>query len=264
MSATPVATWLALLEESCQIASINHLDIIFDQLGKAGTLLPSIQSVEPALQWYSLFTGLPEEHHLDIAPLLVRVDLQQPLHRHWLYGLVEYLDTRSVLVICSHWPFHRLAEHLGDCMEARHGDDLGLFRYHDPVQFALLFKFMTPEQQQRLLRPALLWSWRDLDGAVKQLMGSAEAPGVFEALGPFQFSDSQMDLLECAGDAASAVKSLYDELPAEWGAQQRFQACHAAMSEANHAGLLRKAEREAFTLDRIRTALLPDPAHPGR
>jgi hypothetical protein len=48
--------------------------------------------------------------------------------------------------------------------------------------------------------------------------------------------------------------SLADALPSAWRAEQRFQACYAAMLDATQAGLLLNSQREAHTLDRLRNA----------
>ena len=126
MSAVPRNTWIELLEVSCSQVSVTCLDIIIDQAGSDSPLLPSVLSVEPALPWYSLFTGLPEAGADELAPLLVRVDLAQPLQRQWLVGLVQALNGRSqLLVLGSLWPFQALAEHLGRCLEVRNGGYLG-------------------------------------------------------------------------------------------------------------------------------------------
>lgn len=256
MTAAHISTWLGLLEASCTEVSTTCLDIIIDQAGSDAPLLPSVLSVQPSLPWYSLFTGLPEAGAEDLAPLLVRVDLAQPLQRHWLIGLMHELDGRSqLLVLASLWPFQALAEHLGRCLEARNGGCLGLLRYYDPRLFPLLFSHvLKPDQQQLWLRPAMFWSWLDRDGAPQRLLGAPDTPESPDGFSPIELSDSQVDTLSCASDATLAMKSLRYALPSGWGTEQRFQACYAAMLEATRAGLLLKPEREAFTFDRLRNA----------
>ncbi|MNQ61664.1 hypothetical protein D3C85_759850 [compost metagenome] len=170
------SAWLDLLESSCARVSITCLDIIVDQAGSKSPLLPSILSVEPPLPWFSLFSGLPEAGAEELAPLLLRVDLTQPLQRHWLLGLMHDLDASSqLLILASRWPFQDLAHYLGRCLEARNGGYLGLLRYYDPRVFPLLFSHVLhPEQQQQLLRPAVFWSWLDRDGMFQRLSGGAD------------------------------------------------------------------------------------------
>ncbi|NAT22232.1 DUF4123 domain-containing protein [Pseudomonas syringae] len=262
MSAVPRNTWIELLEASCAHVSITCLDIIIDQAGSDSPWFPSVLSVEPALPWYSLFTGLPEAGAGELAPLLVRVDLAQPLNRQWLIDLMQALHGRSqLLVLASHWPFQALAEHLGQCVEARNGGYPGLFRYYDPRLFPLLFSHvLDPEQQPPLLRPAVFWSWLDRDGIPKQRLGSADKPERSEASTPIVLSDSQLETLCCASDATLAMVSLAHALPSEWSAEEHFQTCFAAMLDATEARLQLTPQREAYTLDRLRNACA---THPG-
>jgi hypothetical protein len=256
MTATYINTWLGLLESACAQVDTTCLDIIIDQAGSDAPLLPSVISVQPPLPWYSLFTGLPEAGAEELAPLLVRVDLAQPLQRQWLIGLMHALHGQSqLLVLASLWPFQTLAEHLGRCLEAGNGGCLGLLRYYDPRLFPLLFSHvLAPEQQQLWLRPAVFWSWLDRDGVPQRLAGSVDTPERLDDFSPIELSDSQVDTLSCASDATLAMVSLSDALPAEWGAERSFQACYAAILEAAETGLLQPTEREAYTLDKLRNA----------
>lgn len=253
MTAIQRDAWLELLEVSCAKGGISHLDVIVDQAASNTPLLPSVLSVEPPLQWHLLFTGLPEEGAADLGPLLLRVDLTQPLQRQWLGGLMHEARGRSqLLVLASPWPFLALAEHLGRCLEATNGGYTGLLRYYDPRLFALLFSHvLEPEQQQLLLRPAVFWSWLDRDGVPGHLPG---VPG--EPLDPEDFclldlSDDQLEILGCASDATLATSKLLAARAPHWGAEEYFQQCYAAMLAATEAGLLLGPEREAFVLERL-------------
>jgi hypothetical protein len=248
--------WFDLLEASCAQVPTSFLDIIIDQAGSDAPWLSSVLSVDPTMPSYSLFTGLPEEGAEDLAPLLVRVDLEQPMQRQWLIGLIRELGNRSqLLALASHWPFPMLTKHLGRCLDAANGGRIGLLRYYDPRLFPVLFSHvLEPEQQQQWLRPAVFWSWLDLDGAPHRLLGKPEMPVTTDEHHVIELSDDQLETLGCASDAIAAMSNLEEALPADWSVQQRFQACYAAMLEATQAGLLVAAQREAFTLDRLRTA----------
>lgn len=254
MNTASHTNWIKLLETSCAQVSVTCLDIIIDQAGSDYPLLPSVLSVEPALPWYSLFTGLPEAGADELAPLLVRVDLAQPLQRQWFVGLVQALNGRSqLLVLASLWPFQTLAEHLSRCLEARNGGYLGLLRYYDPRLFPLFFSHvLEADQQQPFLRPAVFWSWLDRDGVPKRLSGTAATPELQDDFTPIELSDRQLETLSCASDATLAMVSLADALPSEWSAEERFQACYAAMLDATQIGLLLTPQREAHTLDSLR------------
>ncbi|MGV6395038.1 DUF4123 domain-containing protein [Pseudomonas caspiana] len=252
MTATRIDKWFDLLEASCAQLSITCLDIIIDQSGSDMPLLPSVLSVEPAMPWHSLFTGLPEEEHDDVAPLLVRIDLAQPMQRQWLIGLMRELEGRHLLlVLASLWPFPLLAKHLGGCVEASNGGGTGLLRYYDPRLFPLLFSHvLQPEQQQRWLRPAVFWSWLDRDGEPIRLVGSADTPIIEEHFTPVELSDGQVDIFSCASEATVLVQ----DLPPGPCAEQRFQTCFAALLEASATGVLVDTEREALALVKLRNA----------
>jgi hypothetical protein len=256
MTAAQLDAWLALLDSSCAQARVLWLDIIVDQAGSDSPLLPSVLAVEPPLPWHSLFAGLPEAGAEDLAPLLIRVDLANPLQRQWLMGLLHNVKVQSqVLVLASHWPFPVLADYLGRCLEARNGGCLGLLRYYDPRLFPLLFSHvLEPDQQQLLLRPAVFWSWLDRDDQPQRLAGAHATPQDVDDCCPLELSDSQVDTLGCASDAAAVLKLVHQENPERWSAQQRFQACYLAMIEATEVGLMGDPERETFVLAKLQGA----------
>jgi hypothetical protein len=256
MSAVKASQWLDRLETACAKVSVTCLYLIIDQAGSNASLLPSVISVRPPMRWYSLFTGLPEEGLEDIAPLLVQVDLAQPLQRQWLIGLMHHLHRSSqLLALVSHWPFLTLAQHLSRCLNARNGGCRGLLRYYDPRLFPLLFSHvLEPEQQQAWLRPVEFWSWLDLDGSPRLLAGKSESPECADTFNLIELSDSQLGTLRCASDATLFIGEFGPELPSDWTAEKRFQTCYAAMLEATQRGLLSDDDREAFTFDVVRNA----------
>lgn len=256
MTATHIDTWFKLLEDSCADAAISSIDLIIDQARNADFLLRSVLSVEPPLLWHPLFSGLAEEGDDDLVPLLVRVDLSQPLQRFWLINLIEYYQADlPLLLLASRWPFQALLEHFAGCVHMRHGKNSGLFRFYDSRLFPqLLSHVLNPEQQQLWLRPAVFWSWLDRDGVPHYLPGAGAALEHLEGCGPIAFNDRQMDVLSCAAEAAL----LLNTLPRAPNAEQRFQNCFAALLEASQAGLLADSEREAFALDQQHGQEKPD------
>ncbi|MCJ8207132.1 DUF4123 domain-containing protein [Pseudomonas sp. RGM2987] len=253
MTAAHCNAWLDLLEVSCAKSGLTHLDVIVDQAASDVPLLPSVRCVAPPLQWQSLFTGLPEEGATELAPLLLRVDLIQPLQRQWLGNLIQASRGRSqLLILASPWPFAALAEYLGRCLEATNGGCDGLLRYYDPRLFPLLFSHvLQPEQQQLLLRPAVFWSWLDRDDMPAYLPGCPGVPLAADDCLPMALSDNQLETLGCASDATLAMGNLLAGRTPHWGAEQYFHQCYAAMIEATEAGLLLVSEREAFALERL-------------
>ncbi|WP_109513047.1 DUF4123 domain-containing protein [Pseudomonas ovata] len=257
--------WLNLLQGACTQASTPFIHLIIDQVGCAGRLLASVRSVEPPISWHSLYAGLPEEAAEDVAPLLVRIDLAKPLQRLWLAGLLQELQGRhELLALVSHWSFKYLGEHLTACLEATQGGHRGLLRYYDPRLFPLLFKVFDPEQQQRWLQPAFIWSWLDRDGQPQCLVGE---PATFEEaapLRPTELSDAQLETFGCASDATLAIPMLSRVLPKDWSAERRFQVCYAAMLEATREGLIADSQRLAFVRDRLHTLLMDQTSDPRK
>lgn len=266
MSTPDAGAWLDLLQRCCAQVPTRFLHVIIDQAGRDTPLLASVQSVEPPIGWHSLYTGLPEESAEDLAPLLLRIDLEKPLQQLWLAGLMQELYGQDMLLaLISPWPFHALAAHLSACLQASQGGASGLLRYYDPRVFALLFSHvLRPEQQQRWRQPAFIWSWLDRDGKPRHLPGAPTMIANSEALSPTELSDTQVETLDCASDAKLALDALGAELPGIWSAERRFQACYAAMLEATQQGLIADSQRLAFARDRLNTLLTEQPADPRK
>ncbi|WDY55582.1 hypothetical protein [Pseudomonas sp. PSKL.D1] len=68
MMAQHLADWLHLLEGTCSVAGIAHLDLIIDQAAGKQPFLAGVQGMAPAMPWRSLFDGLPEESAIALAP----------------------------------------------------------------------------------------------------------------------------------------------------------------------------------------------------
>lgn len=253
--------WLDLLQRCCEQAGSGYLYLIIDQAGSQLPLLASVRSVVPALRWHSLYSGLPENAAEQLAPLLVGVDLQQPLQRHWLTGLLQALhDQQVLLALVSLWPFESLAEQLSGCLHATQGGCAGLLRYHDPRLFAVLLDHvLDPAQQQRWLQPAVIWSWLDRDGIARHRRGAAAPPESTQWLAPTELSDSQMEKLDCASDAVQAMADLVLP-PGPWSHERLFQDCYAAMCDATEAGLITDSQRIAFACERLG---MPMTEHPS-
>lgn len=253
MSGSHIKPWLTMLEASCLDVPTPYLDIIIDQADSDATLLTGVKSVEPPLSWRLLFEGLPEAGVKDVGPLLVRVNLQQPLQRQWLIGLLHELHKASqLLVLASHWEFPELASYLTLCLEASHGRSQGLLRYYDPRVFPLLFNHvLAPEQQLQFARPAVFWSWMDRDGLPHHLASGGDPGGTVANFSPIQLSQDQLASLSCITDAAQAMSALETVLPAHWSQEQRFEACYGALAQATAQGVLAAADRDVYAHDML-------------
>lgn len=248
MTRVSTTQWIELLDAACADVPTQYLDLIIDQAAGDRPLVPVVKAVHPPLSWRSLFSGLPEESAEELAPLLVRIDLRQPIQRLWLQGLLNEAEGKpQVLVLGSAWAFDSLADYLGRCLEARNGGQLGLLRYYDPRLFQLLIRdVLEPGQQRQLLRPAVFWSWSDHDGLPRRLLGLAEPEEAAAQFEPIELSDLQVDTLMCASDATRALSQLPVEDKAGRSAEECFQLAYAAMREASAAGLIADPQREVL------------------
>jgi hypothetical protein len=212
-----------------------------------------VQAVHPPLPWRSLFDGLPEERAADLAPLLLRIDLHQPMHHHWLRGLLgELAGKPQVLVLVSTWPFDALAGYLSRCLEAENGGRVGLLRYYDPRLFRCCSATCwSPSSSANLLRPAVFWSWCDHDGLPRRRLGLGEPVSASDDFLRIALSDAQLDTLLCAADATVAL----DDLQARQG-----RALRRGMLPAR---LRRHARRQPRRADRRRRAPGPGAPAPG-
>lgn len=242
--------WLNKLQQTYAEIEMNHLDFIIDQCGIDFSVIPVLQEFSPHLKWQSLYKGLPEDALSEDAPLLVRMTLNDPQQNQWLSELAQKVQkTAPLMVICSQWPFSALAEWLTDCVDATHEGRAGLFRYFDARIFPFLFSdILTQEQQVQLQRPALFWSWLDLDGKPALLMGNGSLPGKSEKCQKVTFSDSQFELLMCLCDVKLLLR--YQNIPEAWfeSLEERFSACFRAMVAATDKRILLDKEREAWVV----------------
>ncbi|GLK89281.1 DUF4123 domain-containing protein [Pseudomonas turukhanskensis] len=253
MTSAPLFSWLDMLQSDCTHTPGLRLNFIVDQCGSGLQLLPGIVSVFSPEVVHSLFTDLPEAHLIDLAPLLIQVDFNEPLQRQWFAHLLKVINPSvHVLALHSLWPFADLADYLGRCLNASNGGVSHLFRFYDPRLFPLLVgHVLDAAQRQQLLRPVLSWNWLDRDGVSQRLTGHAESPELAQSVSPFELTDAQMETLGCVCDATAAVRNLYAALPAGWGAERRFQECYTAMRKATEAGLLVPDQREQFVFDSL-------------
>ncbi len=248
MTPESIAAWLDELYQCCAAQPATSLYLIIDQALDAAPLAPGISSF---VSCHSLFTGLPEEDAVHLAPLLIQVDRNSPLVRLWLSSLMAERDPRTCMVaLVSKWNLQALGAYLSRCLEASNGGQTGILRFYDPRLFPLLFSHvLTPAQQQPLLSPAVSWNWLDRDGLRQQMEGLDEPPMYSDELVPPELTDTQMETLACASDAAVLTQDQLAAFPADHSLEYRFQTCYAAMLEATRIGLILPTQRDAFALD---------------
>lgn len=250
---TRIADWVSLLEQTCADIEMTHLDFIIDQCGIDFFVIPVLRGFSPPLAWQSLYQGLPEDALPEESPLLIRISLNDPQQKQWVIELAQKVQkTAPLLVICSHWPFTTLAEWLTTCADATHEGRAGLFRYFDARIFPYLFShILAPGQQAQLQRPALFWSWLDLDEKPALLMGQGDQPAINEKCQNIALSDSQFEALMCICDVKLMLR--HRDVPDTGFTSQdeRFTACFNGMLSATAKGMLWDKERQDWVINTL-------------
>jgi hypothetical protein len=238
--------WLEKLQASCEGLKADALFILVDQTGSNMSLVSSLNTFQPPLEWCFLFEGLPEEAMEEDAPLLIQLSLSRPLERLWLAGLLAApVWQERILLLCSRWPFVKLAACLKQCVDAQWEGRGGILRFYDPRLFPLLMSTVLDERQRAyLLAPALFWSWQDRDGKLRMLPGEEKAPDGDESL-KIDLSDAQIEKLLCVGDTNLFILHNGGTESYRLSEEQLFMRCYNAMLEANERGLIIDAQRDA-------------------
>jgi len=253
VNTTPVTDWVNLLQQTCADIKMTHLDFILDQCGIDFSIIPVLRDFSPPLVWQSLYQGFPEDALTEESPLLIRISLNDPHQKQWFNELaLKVQKTAPLMVLCSPWPFTALAEWLTACTDATHEGRAGLFRYFDARIFPYLFShILEPDQQAQLQRPALFWSWLDLDEKPGLLMGQGAQPAINEKCQNIALSDSQFEALMCICDARLMLR--YRDVPDTGFASQveRFTACFIGMLSATAKGMILDKEREDWVIKNL-------------
>lgn len=250
MNTTRITEWVNLLQQTCTEIKMTHLDFIIDQCGIDFSVIPVLRSFAPSLVWRSLYQGLPEDALPEESPLLVRISLDDPLQKQWFIELVQKVQQPApLLVLCSHWSFTTLADWLTACTDATHEGRAGLFRYFDARIFPYLFShILEPEQQTQLQRPALFWSWLDLDEKPALLMGQGRQPEINEKCQRIALSDCQFESLMCICDVKLMLRHRDVPNTGFSSENERFTACFNGMLSATAKGIMCDKERENWVI----------------
>lgn len=253
MNTTHITDWVNLLQQTCADIKITHLDFILDQCGIDFSVIPVLRDFSPPLVWRSLYQGLPEDALPEESPLLIRISLNDPQQKQWFTELAQKVQkTAPLLVLCSPWSFTTLAEWLTACIDATHEGRAGLFRYFDARIFPYLFShILEPVQQAQLQRPALFWSWLDLDEKPGLLMGQGAQPAINEKCQNIALRDSQLEALMCICDVRLMLR--YRDVPDTGFTSQdeRFTACFKGMLSATAKGMILDKEREDWVIETL-------------
>ncbi|MFF7710194.1 DUF4123 domain-containing protein [Pseudomonas sp. NPDC007930] len=242
-------SWLAQLTAVAEENHLGHFDLLLDQTGLAMPAVPGLCHIDPPMPWHSLFTGSPEQHLLDSAPLLMRIDLGHWRHIDWAEQLIEHCGPEArLLALLSPLPFSALATALSALAQAALGGQRALLRYYDPRVFPeLMGHILAPAQRECFLATAWYWSWLDRDGVGQWLRGNYA--GERGPVGPpMAISDEQLELIGCISEAEPLLALPGLQCLAE-GAEQRFQRLYRYALQASRAGAF--GPLEAYVLAQL-------------
>ena len=241
--------WQEQIEQVCASLGTQKIDLLLDQSAWDTCAIPALNAVRPAVDWFSLFSGTPEESFLEQAPLLMRLDLAHWQHQAWLEELINYCATDArLLVVISPLSFEDLSLALQALSHMQWGGQAGLLRYYDPRIFApLMSSILTPDQRNQYLQTATYWGWLDRDHQPQWLPGTCQAQQQSSDVSPMLvLSDLQCDVIGCISDAQRLLDSGdFDSL--ETSQERRFTSLYSwalQASQENYFGDLTEYVRQ--------------------
>lgn len=201
---TPPTQWLEQIEHTASEVGLHHVDLLLDQTGWPASAIPTLQRIHPAMPWFSLFSGTPEEPLMEQGPLLMRLDLQQWQHKAWLEDLIKNAGKDSrLLLLVSPQPFEDLGLALQGLSRMQVGGQPGLLRYYDPRIFPWMLRDILDDQQREFfLQVASFWSWLDRDGQPQWQQGTCNVdPVPLDVPEPIKLTDAQYERFGCISNA---------------------------------------------------------------
>lgn len=226
--------WIQKLDDLGASTGVRHVDLLFDQVGADVSILPALRVIHPRLEWFSLFSGMPEETLINQAPILMRLHLDEWRHKAWLEEMLMHFHGQPRLVLLlSPMPFPVLAKALQALSQLQWGGLSGILRFHDPRLInELLASVLDASQRQRFLQTALCWSWRNLDQQVVWLPGTWVANQPEDNTSqPLALTDAQYDRLGSISDALQLINIPKSNLP-DLSNEQCFALCYQWVLEA--------------------------------
>lgn len=245
--------WIEEVAGACRTAGTDYLDVIIDQAGLDRSVIPALTVL--ALEWQSLYQGLPEEFIVDAAPLITRVNLDDAHQMQWLQELSQQVP---LLGICSSWRFSALSAWLAQCTDILQEGRGGIFRFYDTRIFPLLFTHvLSEEQQQCLLRPALFWAWQDKDGLPRGMEGAGTPALRGERSHKIELSDRQLEYLCCISDVIVMLGHRAPPVESYTSRQALFYSCYQGMVDATKHGIILDEAREEWVINQWLGAARP-------
>lgn len=237
--------WIEEVAEACRTAGADYLNVIIDQAGLNRSVIPALTVL--ALEWQSLYQGLPEAFIVDEAPLITRFNLDDAQQMQWLQELSQQVP---LLLICSSWPFSALSAWLVQCTDILQAGRSGIFRFYDTRIFPLLFTHvLSEEQQQNLLRPALFWAWQDKDGLPRGMEGAGMPALRGDRSRKIELSDRQLEYLCCVSDVIVMLGYRTPPAGTYLSRQALFYDCYQGMVDATNNGIILDDAREEWVMN---------------
>ena len=207
MSLELVNSWLEKLHAMSTQAKNTYIDIIIDQAGMQSPLIPALRTLGTDINWFSLFSGMPEDAFLNDSPLLIRFKWDNDVHVILLTEiLAHHYHSSRILVVISLLPFDTLARFLQALVEFNWENQTGILRFYDPRIFPELIKHVLNVQEGRYFSQlAYMWSWIDKDGEMSWLQGDFFTD-IEEVDPPTLTIDSkQLTKIGCISDALQSM-----------------------------------------------------------
>lgn len=201
-TAKSIDSYLNQLQKINSHLPFNHIDIIIDQSGLEESLVPLLSKLDDNLVWASLFESFPEEGLLEQAPLLVRIQWNEQIHRLLLNEILEYLYGKPrTLFIYSELHFDELFKRLQSQLEITWGKQNCLLRFYDPRIFPeLMSHILTLEQRQAFNEIAYMWGWLNRDQKISWLPGLFKPNAAISQSSMIELDDRQFDMLDGISD----------------------------------------------------------------
>jgi hypothetical protein len=159
----------------------NPLYCLADHGGMPG-LLDELK--KHGVPYASLFEGSREARAMEVAPLLISLDLEaRKQYSYFLQWLAEHgTYTSSILLLSSPLPLDELNRRLAQRLNARVSDDMDvMLRYFDPRTFEGLLTVLSEDQRDTFLSVADCWWYLDRCGVAVQRSAAYETKDRFEA-----------------------------------------------------------------------------------
>ncbi|WP_272533547.1 DUF4123 domain-containing protein [Providencia sp. PROV212] len=234
-----ITYWIKQLKEHSLSYQLNYIDIIIDLAGYETSIIPALKTIDHQLQWFSLFTGLPEENYIDQSPILIRIEWDKPKQQLLLHEIFKlFICTPRFLALLSYINFNKLSRYLQKLSEASYGNQVCLFRFYDSRIFPELMRdILNEEQRNYFSKVAKLWGWMDRNNEVNWLVCDHKIEFIDDIQPNIILTDTQLNRLGCISDASLFIDDNLS-ITENKNAEDIFSDIYALAIEANNSEYL--------------------------